>query len=86
MLFCSYSFFSQRNPKTQMKSDFDDRSTVRDCTWLRVLNNARLWRLQMLSWSDCLRRQENSYRFLMIMLMNFMFLIYSRRTFVEENG
>uniref|UniRef100_A0A251UKR4 Uncharacterized protein n=1 Tax=Helianthus annuus TaxID=4232 RepID=A0A251UKR4_HELAN len=24
MLFCSYSFFSQRNPKTQMKSDFVD--------------------------------------------------------------
>ncbi|KAJ0429812.1 hypothetical protein HanRHA438_Chr17g0822851 [Helianthus annuus] len=24
MLFCSYSFFSQRNPKTQMKSDLVD--------------------------------------------------------------
>ncbi|MFS7945758.1 hypothetical protein Hanom_Chr06g00527921 [Helianthus anomalus] len=39
---------------------FDDRSTVRDCTWLRVSNCTRLWRLQMLSWSDCLRRQGNS--------------------------
>ncbi|XP_035845177.1 uncharacterized protein LOC110878771 [Helianthus annuus] len=37
-----------------------------------VSNSARLWRLQMLSWSDCLRRQGNSYRFLMIIGTSYM--------------